>query len=123
TSAVHPFAYNWAQNYNKNLAKQPLNDTVKAMRKQAHLLSYEPNIAVAELKKVMCPTLVISGDQEVILAKHTLLIAQNIPKANLWIVPNSGHSVPITYKDEFNATVDRFFKTPYKKISAFGLFE
>ena len=123
TSAVHPFAYNWALNYNKNLAKQPLNDTVKAMRKQAHLLSYEPNIAVAELKKVMCPTLVISGDQEVILAKHTLLIAQNIAKANLWIVPNSGHSVPITYKDEFNATVDRFFKTPYKKISAFGLFE
>ena len=123
TSAVHPFAFNWAQNYNKNLAKQPLNDTVKAMRKQAHLLSYEPNIAVAELKKVKCPTLVISGDQDVILAKHTLLIAQNIPKANLWIVPNSGHSVPITYKDEFNKTVDRFFKTPYKKISAFGLFQ
>ncbi|RYY09089.1 MAG: alpha/beta hydrolase, partial [Chitinophagaceae bacterium] len=123
TSAVHPFAFNWAQNYNKSLAKQPLNDTVKAMRKQAHLLSYEPNIAVAELKKVKCPTLVISGDQDVILAKHTLLIAQNIPKANLWIVPNSGHSVPITYKDEFNKTVDRFFKTSYKKISAFGLFQ
>ena len=123
TSAVHPFAYNWAQNYNKSLAKKAVNDTVKAMRKQARLLSFEPNINPADLKGIKCPTLVISGDQEVILAKHTLLIAQNIPKANLWIVPNSGHSVPITYKDEFNVTVDRFFKTPYKKISAFGLFE
>ena len=123
TSAVHSFAYNWAQNYNKSLAKKAVNDTVKAMRKQARLLSFEPNINPADLKGIKCPTLVISGDQEVILAKHTLLIAQNIPKANLWIVPNSGHSVPITYKDEFNSTVDRFFKTPYKKISAFGLFE
>lgn len=123
TSAVHLFAWNWAQNYNKNLAGQKQNDTIKAMRRQARLLSFEPHIAVTELKKIKCPTLVISGDQEVILAKHTLLIAQNIPKANLWIVPNSGHSVPITYKDEFNATVDRFFKTPYKKIGAFGLFE
>ncbi|MBC7936902.1 MAG: alpha/beta hydrolase [Rhizobacter sp.] len=123
TAAVHPFAFNWAQNYNKNLAKQAQNDTVKAMRKQARLLSFEPHINPTDLKSIKCPTLVISGDQEVILAKHTLFIAQNIPKANLWIVPNSGHSVPITYKDEFNVRVDRFFKTPYKKIGAFGLFE
>ncbi|RYY47523.1 MAG: alpha/beta hydrolase [Chitinophagaceae bacterium] len=123
TSAVHPFAYHWAQNYNKQLASQKINDTVKAMRKQARLLSNEPNISPATLKNVKCPTLVISGDQEVILAKHTLLIAQHIPKANLWIVPNSGHSVPITYKDEFNKNVDRFFKTAYKKITAFGLFQ
>lgn len=124
TSAVHPFAWHWAKNYNKTLALRPQqNDTIKAMRKQARLLSYEPNIPVTALKNIKCPTLVISGDQDVILAKHTLLIAQHIPKANLWIVPNSGHSVPITYRDEFNTTVDRFFRTTYKKISAFELFQ
>jgi pimeloyl-ACP methyl ester carboxylesterase len=59
---------------------------------------------------------VIGGDHDVIKPDHTLLIFQNIPKAYLWILPNSGHSTPVVYKDDFNRNVDNFFEKPYRKI-------
>ena len=74
------------------------------------MLDYEqPNIKLAELKKVNCPALIIAGDHDGILDKHTRLIYKNIPGAKLWIVPNSSHSTLIDHADEFNKRVDAFF--------------
>ena len=123
TSAVDPFVYNWAINYNKQLAAMPTNDSVRTMRKLGHLLSYEPHISLEQLHTIKCPTLVIGGDHDVLLPKHTMLIADNISKSYLWIIPNSGHSTPVFKKDQFNSVVDDFFKTPYRKIEGFGRFE
>jgi len=75
------------------------------------------------LHTIKCPTLVIGGDHDIILPQHTMLIAQNISKSYLWILPNSGHSTPIYYKDQFNQVVDDFFKKSYRKIEGFGIFE
>jgi pimeloyl-ACP methyl ester carboxylesterase len=122
TTAVDPFAYNWARDINRQLAAAPLSDSIKAQRKLFRLLSFEPHISLAQLETVRCPTLVMGGDADVILPKHTMLIAENIKHSYLWIVPNSGHSVPVRYKDEFNNTVHRFFSTPYHKKTGFGLF-
>ena len=122
TTAVDPFVYNWAKHYNDTLAKMPQSSKIKNQRKLAHLLTYEPHIAIAELQKIKCPTLVIGGDHDILLPKHTMLIAESIPKSYLWILPNSGHSTPIFYKEQFNQTVGDFFKTPYRKIEKFGRF-
>jgi pimeloyl-ACP methyl ester carboxylesterase len=123
TTAVDPFVYHWAMNYNKQLASMKQTDSVKNMMKLAHLLSYEPHISVKQLSTIKCPTLVIGGDHDVLLPRHTLLIAESIPKSYLWILPNSGHSTPIFYKDQFNEVVGDFFKKPYRKIEKFGRFE
>jgi pimeloyl-ACP methyl ester carboxylesterase len=123
TTAVDPFVYHWAMNYNKQLASMKQTDSVKNMMKLAHLLSYEPHISVGQLSTIKCPTLVIGGDHDVLLPRHTLLIAESIPKSYLWILPNSGHSTPIFYKDQFNEVVGDFFKKPYRKIEKFGRFE
>lgn len=120
TTAVDPFTYNWAMNYNDTLKKMKQTPKVKNDRKLAHLLSYEPHIAIEELNKIQCPTLVIGGDHDILFPRHTLLIAESIPKSYLWIVPNSGHSIPIFYKDQFNEVVNDFFKNPYRKIEGFG---
>jgi hypothetical protein len=45
-----------------------------------------------------------------------MLIAKNIPKSYLWILPNSGHSTPIYYRDMFNQVIGDFFSKPYRKI-------
>lgn len=123
TTAVDPFVYHWAMNYNDSLAKIKQTDTVKAMRKLAHLLSYEPHITPQQLNSIKCPTLVIGGDHDVLLPRHTLLIAESIPKSYLWILANSGHSTPVFYKDQFNEVVGDFFKKPYREIEGFGRFE
>lgn len=122
TTAVDPFVYNWGIKYNDSLKKLQETPKVKNDRKLAHLLSYEPHITIQQLSKIQCPTLVIGGDHDVLLPKHTLLIAESIPKSYLWIIPNSGHSTPIFYKDQFNEVINTFFKTPYRKIEGFGRF-
>lgn len=85
---------------------------IKLMR----LLVNEPHIPLADLHTIKNPTLVIGGDHDILKPAHTLLIFQNIPNAYLWILPNSGHSTPIVYKDDFNKNVDDFFSTPFRKI-------
>lgn len=96
---------------------------VKNARKLAHLLSYEPHITTEQLQKIRCPTLVIGGDHDVLLPQHTLLISQSIPSSYLWIVPNSGHSTPIFYKEQFNEVVNNFFSKPFRKIEGFERFK
>ena len=64
----------------------------------------------------------IGGDHDVIKEEHTMEIYKNIPNAYLWILPNSGHSTPIVYANEFNSKVDAFFKKPYRKIEGVGRF-
>jgi pimeloyl-ACP methyl ester carboxylesterase len=66
--------------------------------------------------KLVYTTLVIGGDHDIILPKHSLLIAENIPQSTLWILPNSGHSTLINYKNQFNKTVADFFQKPYRVI-------
>jgi pimeloyl-ACP methyl ester carboxylesterase len=80
------------------------------------MMLHQPNISRAVLNKIECPTLVIGGDHDVIMPRHTLEIAEAIPRSYLWILPNSGHSTPIYFKNIFNATVLDFLKTPYRKI-------
>ena len=91
--------------------------------KLLRLLMEQPHIPAASLAKIACPTLVIGGDHDVIREEHTMLIYHSIPKAYLWILPNSGHSTPVVYKDIFNETVNDFFSKPYRRISGTGRFK
>lgn len=98
------------------LYKSEQTPEVKNTIKVTKLLFMLPNISLNQLKTIKCPTLVIGGDHDVILPKHTLLIAEYIPQSTLWILPNSGHSTLINYKNQFNNTVENFLKTPYRII-------
>lgn len=120
TSAVDPFIYKWTMNYNESLKKMQQTPKVRHDRKLASLLSYQPHISIEQIHTIQCPALVIGGDHDILLPKHTLLIAESIPRSYLWILPNSGHSTPIYYKDQFNQTVYDFFRNPYKKIEGFA---
>lgn len=100
--------YTWLKN------KSTLTSQEKGPYKLLRLLVEQPHIPVTDLHRISCPTLVIGGDNDVIKTEHTLLIKQHIPKSYLWILPASGHSTPIIFKDDFNNVVDRFFANPFK---------
>jgi len=122
TTAVDRFIHDWAFKSNDSLAMVPQTPAIKNERKLAHLLCYEPHISLDALHTIKCPTLVIGGDHDVLLPKHTMLIADNIEKSYLWIIPNSGHGTPVYKKDMFNQVVYQFFTTPYRKIEGFDRF-
>jgi len=99
-----------------SLSKLPQTADVKNAAKVWKLVYQEPNISLTQLNSIKSQTLVIGGDHDIILPTHAVLIADNIPKSNLWILPNSGHSTLINYKNQFNNTVENFLKTPYRII-------
>jgi pimeloyl-ACP methyl ester carboxylesterase len=117
TTAVFPEVWDLVKpSYNELKAKTNRNMMENAGYKMLRLLCEQPNIPVTDLSKVVCPTLVIGGDHDVIKESHTLEIYQHIPRAYLWILPNSGHSTPIVFADEFNSKVDAFFNSSYRKV-------
>ncbi len=71
----------------------------------------QPNVPLTALKSIKCPSLIIAGDRDVITLEHTVQIYKNIPKANLWILPYSGHATLVQYKEEFNNKVAAFFSS------------
>lgn len=78
------------------------------------MLDYtEPRIALSDLHKIQCPSLIICGDHDLISVPHTIAIFQNIPKAELWVVPNSGHGTLNEHREDFERQVDTFFSTPF----------
>jgi len=102
--------------------KPEKNDQEKNTLKLFQLLAEQPHIPLTDLHTISCPALVIGGDHDVIKEEHTMLIYKNIPKAYLWILPGSGHSTPVVYKDDFNKVVDRFFSNPYRTFDGEGRF-
>jgi len=128
TTAVDPFVQKMvlAENIKGADSLKRMTNVPAEMKNQLkllHLLSYEPNIKTEALKKITCPTLVIGGDHDVITTRHTLEIFENIKNAYLWILPNSGHSTPIFYKDLFNQTVGDFLAKPFRTIEKYERFQ
>ena len=115
STAIKAADYLWGLNYYDTLGKMPQTPDIINSRKLVKLDTFEPHITKEQLQQIHCPVLVIGGDHDVILPQHTLFIAQSIPKAFLWILPNSGHSTLIDYKDRFNEVVGDFFGYRLKK--------
>lgn len=123
TTAVFPDVENLVlPGYTMLKDKTTRTEAEKTTWKLMRLLVEEPHISLQSLHCITIPALVIGGDHDVIRPEHTLLIAQNIPRSYLWILPNSGHSTPLVYTDEFNRKIDAFFSMPYREIQKKGRF-
>ncbi len=77
----------------------------------------QPNVPLENLKGIKCPSLIICGDHDLITIEHTAAIYRNIPKAYLWIVPNSGHATLKEHRDEFDNLVNNFFTKPFESFN------
>jgi pimeloyl-ACP methyl ester carboxylesterase len=75
----------------------------------------EPNIKPEALEAITAPTLILAGDHDMITDKHTVEIYQHIRNGQLVIFPNATHMIPFDDPALFNATVERFFRTPFVK--------
>jgi pimeloyl-ACP methyl ester carboxylesterase len=83
--------------------------------KVAQMLFDEPHIEANALEAIIAPTLVLASDHDAIRDEHTLEIYHHIPNSQLCIFPDATHMIPYDDPPRFNATVDRFFRTPFVK--------
>jgi pimeloyl-ACP methyl ester carboxylesterase len=116
STGLVPYIYHYLERLADTLQHKPQTAEVKNQLKIIELDLKEPHMTPDQLQGIHCPTLVMGGDHDGIPSYHLWLISQHIPQSYLWIVPNSGHSVAIYKKDQFNAVVGDFLEQPYRKI-------
>lgn len=75
----------------------------------------EPHIDLALLQQVTAPTLILSGDHDLIRLDHTIAIYEALPNAQLAVFPNATHMIPYDDPQTFNAAIERFLATPFRK--------
>jgi len=75
----------------------------------------QPHIDLTALEAIKVPTLILASDHDLIRDEHTLAIYHHIPNAQLAIFPDATHLIPYDDPARFNATVERFFSTPFVK--------
>lgn len=80
-----------------------------------NLLDTYPNINSRELSKIKVPVLVMAADADVIKLEHILEIYQNIPKAQLFIMPGATHFMLRSNYSLFNQIVGNFLNKPFTR--------
>ena len=77
---------------------------------------FQPNIPLAALRRIRVPAFIVAGDRDVIVPEYTVAIYRALPRAWLWVVPNSGHATLQEHADEFNRKTDEFFRAKPLRI-------
>lgn len=55
------------------------------------MLMYEPTMTAEDMQTIQAPSLIMSGENDIILAEHTKLIGENIPNGEVIIVEGEDH--------------------------------
>ena len=79
------------------------------------LMNDQPDITLTDLHKIKSPVLIVAGDKDAIREEHSVLIYQNIPKCQLWIIPGGTHFAPAVQPELFNEKVYRFLRGPFSR--------
>jgi pimeloyl-ACP methyl ester carboxylesterase len=111
----------WAPDYVKKIviqvkeliAKGDTSRDWNLLLQQCNLLLNQPNISHKELKKIKAPVLIIAGDRDIIKNEHSVEMFNNIPRAQLCIMPGATHSAPEKIPEIFNEIVNRFLTEPF----------
>ncbi|MEJ7559890.1 MAG: alpha/beta hydrolase [Pedobacter sp.] len=69
------------------------------------LLLTEPHISTEDLHGIKSPVLVMAGERDMILEKHSKYIAAGITNSKLFIFKGASHYVPVEKVSEFNSRV------------------
>lgn len=112
STAINPQEWLQSRNYfDSSENKHWLSAREKNEWKLFMLDWVQPHIPLDALHSIKTPAMVIAGDNDIILDQHTRQIAANIPLAQLWIVPHSGHGTLTEHAPAFNEKVDSFFSS------------
>ena len=73
------------------------------------MLQTEPSMTVEDMKGIGCPSLIMSGEHDLIRQEHTLLIGENIPSGRPVIIPGDDHGSYICNSPKLAPLILEFF--------------
>lgn len=88
-----------------------------------NLMDKYPDISNEELSKIQAKVLIMAGDGDMIKLEHILEIYQNIPNAQLFIMPGATHFMLREEYSLFNQIVGCFLDNSFKRPSTRDLLD
>jgi len=76
------------------------------------LLATEPRQEASDLSGIQTPSLVVSGDDDLIRLSHTVTLYEALPTAQLMVVPGASHSVLSEQPKEMARAIVKFLEGP-----------
>lgn len=117
TTAVNSWARKQVEEMHaKTLKMIKKGDTSKDWKKELQLddlLLNQPNISHSELAKIKAAVLIMIGDRDIVKNEHAIEIYNNIPKAQLCIMPGRNHGAPRNDSKVFNDIANTFYSNTY----------
>jgi pimeloyl-ACP methyl ester carboxylesterase len=92
-----------------NVAPDPRHFTTMTA-KIWRMVSNEPHYTLAELGRIRARTLIVAGERDMILRRHTDSLAHAIPGAKEIIVPGASHFGPLEKHEAYDAIAVDFLK-------------
>jgi len=118
-TAVNSWATKDVQNMKRmiesKIKEKDTSENWNLQKQLAGLLVDQPNIATKDLSKIKAKVLIIAGDKDIIKNEHSVEIFENIPKAQLCIMPCETHFAPASSPEVFNALANKFLSEPFKR--------
>lgn len=92
-----------------NVAPDPRHFPVMT-KKIWRMVSSEPHYTLAELGQIRARTLIVAGEHDIILRRHTDSLAHAIPGAKEIIVPGASHFGPLEKPDVYETMAVEFLR-------------
>lgn len=122
STAVNSWAIKDVQSMRKmvisKIKEKDTSENWNLVKQISGLLVDQPNIVTKDLSKIKAKVLIIAGDRDVIRNEHTVEIFENIPKAQLCIMPGETHFAPASSPEVFNAIANKFLSEPFKRTNS-----
>jgi pimeloyl-ACP methyl ester carboxylesterase len=75
-------------------------------------IAAQPLLTPAELHGIDCPAMVVCGDRDPFVPpEHAAALARQLPRGQLFVVPDCGHEVPARRPGLFNEAISAFYRS------------
>ena len=74
------------------------------------MIATQPDIKPDELARIKAPTLIVSGDDDMMTLEHTIALYRDVPGSELAVVPGTSHAVAFEKPDLLNRIVLDFLE-------------
>jgi pimeloyl-ACP methyl ester carboxylesterase len=78
--------------------------------KVMEMMQREPHIPVGDLARISAPTLVVSGDDDLVSLEHSVALFRAVPNSELAVVPGASHAVVMEKPELVNRIVIDFLE-------------
>ncbi len=93
----------------------------KVQKMHMELMRDEPHISLDDLSKIKCPVLLMTSDDDMIKPRHILEIYENIPNAQLFMMPGATHFMIRDEHELYNRMANRFLSSPFTRPTSKGV--